>query len=87
VLHLRYIEQTERFMFLLKRPIDGPFSASAECRKRSKTVDATHPSKGAGARGWSRRRETDMKKTLVASMTTVTLGKVTVSQDNGSALL
>jgi hypothetical protein len=43
VLHLRYIEQTECFMFLLKCPIDGPSSTLTGCRKRSKTVDATHP--------------------------------------------
>jgi hypothetical protein len=43
VLHLPYIEQTECFMFMLKCPIDRPFSASAGRRKRSKAVDATHP--------------------------------------------
>jgi hypothetical protein len=36
VLHLRYIEQTECFMFLLKCPIDGHSSALTGCRKRSK---------------------------------------------------
>ena len=46
MLHLRHIKQNECFMVLLKCPIDGPSSASARCRKRSKTVDATHPCEG-----------------------------------------
>jgi hypothetical protein len=43
VLHLRYIEQTVCFMFLLKSLIDGPSSTLTRRRNGSKTVDATHP--------------------------------------------
>ena len=44
VLHLRHIKQTECFMFVLKRLIDGPSSISRRRRNGSKAVDATHPS-------------------------------------------
>ena len=48
VLHLRYSEQTECFMVLLKWPISGPPNMPTRSGNPLKTVDATDPSGAIG---------------------------------------
>jgi hypothetical protein len=67
VFHLRLIEQTECFMFLLKCPSDRPSTVSAGCRKRSSAVDATHPHPGALESGLSRLILRISSRTFVAT--------------------